>query len=38
MAARLQIASVVEYIDEKEDFESYTERLNAWLGVNGVTD
>ena len=38
MAARLQIASVGEYGDDKEDFESYTERLSAWLVVNGVTD
>ena len=38
MAARLQIASVGEYCDDKEDFESYTERLSAWLVVNGVTD
>ena len=38
MAAHLQMASVGEYSDDKEDFESYTERLNAWLVVNGVTD
>ena len=38
MAACLQIASVGEYCDDKEDFESYTERLSAWLVVNGVTD
>ena len=38
MAARLQIASVGEYSDDNEDFESYTERLIAWLVVNGVTD
>ena len=38
MAARLQIASVGEYCDDKEDFESYTERLSGWLVVNGVTD
>ena len=25
------------YVDEKEDFESYVERLEAWLGLNGVT-
>ena len=37
MAAHLQIASVGEYVDEKEDFESYVERLEAWLVVNGVT-
>ena len=37
MAAHLQIASIGEYVDEKEDFESYVERLEAWLGVNGVT-
>ena len=34
MAAHLQIASVGEYVDEKEDFESYVERLEAWLVVN----
>ena len=38
MAARFQIASVGEYCDDKEDFESYTERLSAWLVVNSVTD
>ena len=38
MAARFQIASVGEYCDDKEDFESYTERLSAWLVVNAVTD
>ena len=38
MAARLQITSVGEYVEEKEDFESYIERLNAWLVVKGVTD
>ena len=38
MAARFQIASVGEYCDDKEDFESYTERLSAWLLVNAVTD
>ena len=38
MAARLQTASVGEYSDDREDFESYTERLNAWLVVDGVTD
>ena len=38
MAARLRIASVGEYCDDKEDFESYTERLSAWLVVHGVTD
>ena len=38
MAACLQIASVGEYIDDQEDFKSYTERLNAWLVVNCVTD
>ena len=27
MAARFQIASVGEYCDDKEDFESYTERF-----------
>ena len=37
MAAHLQIASVGEYVDEKEEFESYVERLEAWLVVNGVT-
>ena len=37
MAAHLQIASVREYVYEKEDFESYVERLEALLGVNGVT-
>ena len=37
MAAHLQIASVGEYVDEKEDFESYVERLEAWLVVNDVT-
>ena len=37
MAAHLQIASVGEYVDEKADFESYVERLEAWLGVNDVT-
>lgn len=34
---RMQIASVGEYDENKEDFESYTERLNAWLAVNDVT-
>ena len=38
MTARLQIATVGEYCNDKEDFESYTERLSAWLVVNGVTD
>ena len=38
MAARFQIASVGEYCDDKEDFESYTDRLSAWLVVNAVTD
>ena len=35
--ARVQIAIVGEYDEDKEDFESYTERLNAWFAVNGVT-
>ena len=26
-----------EYIDDREEFEPYTERLNAWLVANGVT-
>ena len=38
MAARFQITSVGEYCDDKEDFESYAERLSAWLVVNAVTD
>ena len=34
----MQIASVGEYCDDKEDLKPYTERLSAWLVVNGVTD
>ena len=32
------LESMFKYnVDEKEDFESYVERLEAWLVVNGVT-